>query len=69
VLRPLLERHPELVAEAEKIARVTVTDVKADAVAENVQQVVLDLDLDDLARAPDGRAGVTSSPPRPPGSS
>jgi hypothetical protein len=48
VLRSLLERHPELVAEAEEIARVTVTDVEADAVAENVQQAVLDLDIDDL---------------------
>jgi len=48
VLRALLERHPELVADAEEIARVTVTDVEADAVAEDVQQAVLDLDIDDL---------------------
>ncbi len=48
VLRSLLERHPELVAEAEEIARVTVTDVEADSVAVSVQQAVLDLDIEDL---------------------
>ena len=48
VLRSLLERHPELVAEAEAIARATVTDVDADAVAEDVERAVLGLDLDDL---------------------
>jgi len=48
VLRSLLERHPELVAEAEEIARARVTDVDPDAVAEDVEGVVLDLDLDDL---------------------
>jgi len=48
VLRSLLERHPELVAEAEEIARATVTAVDADAVAEEVEQVVLALDIDDL---------------------
>ena len=41
------ERHPELVPEAEEIARATVTDVDADAVAEDVAQAVLDLDTDD----------------------
>lgn len=53
VLRSLLERHPELIAEAEEIARVTVTDVDADAVAEDVAHAVLDLDIEDL----DTRAG------------
>ena len=53
MLRSLLDRHPELVAEAEEIARATVTDVDADAVAEDVEQAVLALDLDDL----DSRAG------------
>ena len=48
VLRSLLERHPQLVAEAECIARAVVTDVDAEAVAEEVEQVVLGLDLDDL---------------------
>jgi len=33
VLRSLLERHPQLVAEAEDIARAAVTDVDAEAVA------------------------------------
>ncbi|MGH7822517.1 MAG: hypothetical protein ACREQ9_22375, partial [Candidatus Binatia bacterium] len=48
MLRSLLDRHPELGAEAEEIARATLTDVDVDAVAENVEQAVLDLDLDDL---------------------
>ena len=56
VLRSLLERHPELVAEAEEIARARVTDVDPDAVAEDVQQAVLDLDIDDLGT----RAGSKS---------
>lgn len=56
VLRTLLERHPELVAEAEEIARVTVTEVDADAIAADVEQAVLDLDNDDL----DTRAGRKS---------
>ena len=52
VLRALLERHPELVGEAEEIARATVTEVDVSAVAEDVAQAVLDLDLEDLgARA------------------
>ena len=48
VLRSLLERHPELVAEAEEIASAAVTDVDAHAVAEDVEEAVLDLDLDAL---------------------
>lgn len=44
MLRSLLERRPELTAEAEEIARATVTDVDADAVAEDVEEAVLDLD-------------------------
>ncbi len=48
MLRSLLERHPELVAEAEEIATATVTDVDADALAEDVEQAVLALDIDDL---------------------
>jgi hypothetical protein len=48
VLRSLLERHPELVAEAEEIAGATVADVDADAVAKDVEQAVLALDIDDL---------------------
>ena len=48
VLRSLLERHPDLVAEAEAMANAVVTEVDADAVAEDVEQAVLDLDIDDL---------------------
>jgi hypothetical protein len=48
VLRSLLERHPELVAEAEEIAKATVTHVDADTIAEDVEQAVLALDIDDL---------------------
>lgn len=56
VLHTLVERHPELVAEAEEIARATVTEVDADVVAEDVEHAVLDLDNDDL----DTRAGSHS---------
>ncbi len=49
VLRSLLERHSELEAEAEEIARVVVADVDAEAVAEDVEQAVLGLDLEDLS--------------------
>lgn len=48
VLRSLLERHPQLVAEAEDLAEAAVTDVDVEAIAEDVEQVVLGLDLDDL---------------------
>lgn len=48
VLRGLLGRHPELVAEAEALAGAMVTDIHADSVAEDVEQAVLGLDLDDL---------------------
>ncbi len=44
VLRSILERHPDLAAEAEEIAKATVTDVDGEAVAEEVEQAVLDLD-------------------------
>ncbi len=48
LLRTILERHPELAAEAEEIAKATVADVEAEAVAEDVEQAVLDLDLSEL---------------------
>ncbi len=48
VLRALLQRHPELVAEAGDIARAAVAGVDADAVAEEVEQAVLTIDEDDL---------------------
>ena len=48
VLRSLLEHHPELVSEAENMARATVTDVDPDAVAEDIEQVVSDLDSEEL---------------------
>jgi hypothetical protein len=51
VLRALLARHPAL-AEAEELAKSVVTDVDVQAIADDVEQAVLDLDLDDLnARA------------------
>ena len=56
VLHSLLERHPELVAEAEQIAQATVTDVDAETVAEDVEETILGLDLDDL----EARAGRKS---------
>jgi hypothetical protein len=48
VLRALLKRHPELAAEAERLAKSVVTDLDVEAVADDVEQAVLDLDLDDL---------------------
>ncbi len=57
VLRALLERHPEFVPEAEEIARAMVADVDAEAVAESVEQAVLDLNIDDLG----ARAGRKAS--------
>ena len=48
VLRSLLGRHPELVSEAEDIARATVANVDLDVVAEDIEQVVLDLDIEEL---------------------
>jgi hypothetical protein len=48
VLRSLLDRHPELVEEAEENARAIVTDVDAGAVADEVEQAVLDLEVDEL---------------------
>jgi hypothetical protein len=48
LLRTLLERHPELAVEVEEIAKATVADVEAEAVAEDVEQAVLDLDLSEL---------------------
>ncbi len=46
VLRSLLDLHPELVGEAEEIARARIADVAAGAVADEVAQAVLDLDVD-----------------------
>jgi len=56
VLHSLLKHHPDLVAEAEEVATALVTHVDADAVAENVEKAVLDLNILDL----DGRAGRQS---------
>jgi hypothetical protein len=69
VLRSLLERHPDLVAEAEAMASAAVTEVDADAIAEDVEQAVLGLDIDDLGARAGRKSWVTASPPRPPGSS
>jgi len=56
VLRSLLERHSELVQEAEELARAVVTDVDVEAIADEVEHAVLDLDVDDL----NARAGRTA---------
>jgi hypothetical protein len=48
VLRILLQRHPKLEAEAEEIARVTVTEIDAEDIAADVEYAVLALDYDDL---------------------
>lgn len=46
VLWSLLKLHPHLVHEAEEIARVTITGSGAEAIAEDVEQVVLGLGID-----------------------
>ncbi|MBI3768362.1 MAG: hypothetical protein HY271_07670 [Deltaproteobacteria bacterium] len=56
MLRSLLERHPDLVPEVEELAQAVVTDVDAEAIADEVEHAVLDLDLEDL----NARAGRTS---------
>jgi hypothetical protein len=56
VLRSILERHPELAAEAEELARAAVSEVDAEIVADDVKEAVSDLDLDDLGT----RAGPQS---------
>jgi hypothetical protein len=56
VLRTLLARHPALAAEAEELAKSVVTDVDVQAIADDLEQALLDLDLDDL----NARAGRTS---------
>jgi hypothetical protein len=56
VLRTLLARHPALAAEAAELAKSVVADVDGQAIADDLEQVLLDLDLDDL----NARAGRTS---------
>ena len=52
MLRALIARHPELAAEAEQLSRAVVTRVDAEAVAAEVEDAVLALELDELnARA------------------
>jgi hypothetical protein len=48
VLRALIARHPELAADAEQLSRAAVTQVDAEAIAAEVEDAVLALDLDDL---------------------
>src|ERR1044071_1811112 len=55
VLRALLERHPGRIAEAEELAAATVTDVDAQVIADDVEQAVLGVDIDQL----NTRAGRT----------
>jgi hypothetical protein len=55
VLRSLLEGHPQFVPQAEALARAAVGDVDVEAVADEVEQALPDLDLDDLNE----RAGRT----------
>ncbi len=58
MLRSLLEGHPELVREAEELARAVVTDVDVEAIAGEVEDAVLGLDIDDLnTRAGRRRSG------------
>jgi hypothetical protein len=56
VLHALLERHPELLPEAEGLAKTVVADVDVESIAEEVEHAVLEIDLDDLG----ARTGRTS---------
>jgi hypothetical protein len=53
VLRRLLAGHPELLPEAEEIARCTLGDISFETIASEVEDSIRQLSLDDL----DGRAG------------
>ena len=53
VLQRLLTVHPELLAEAEEISRMTLGDVSFESIAGDVEDSIRQLDLDDL----NGRAG------------
>jgi len=53
VLRRLLAGHPELLPEAEEIARSTLGDTSFESIASEVEDSIQQLSLDDL----DGRAG------------
>src|ERR1700737_2996563 len=56
VLRLLLALHPELVAQAEEIAKSAIANVNAEDVAEDGEQAILGIDMDDVA----ARAGRKS---------
>ena len=49
MLRTLLDRHRELRAEAERIARETLVDIRPDEIATRVERAVLGVDADRLA--------------------
>ena len=53
VLQRLLTVHPELLAEAEEISRMTLGDVSFESIAGDLEDSIRQLDLDDL----NGRAG------------
>ena len=53
VLRRLLADHPELLSEAQKISRSTLSDVSFESIASEVEDSIRQLSLDDL----NGRAG------------
>jgi hypothetical protein len=46
-LRVLLDRHPELRAEAESIGTTAITDARSDAIADEIEEAILGLGLDD----------------------
>lgn len=60
VLRRLLTAHPELAAEAEQIARSVLSEVSFESVADDVEDALRSLNLDDLnSRAGRHRWGYT----------
>lgn len=61
ILRALLERHPELTAEATVMAEAAITGAHADGIANAVEHAILALDIDALGdRAGEHGDGYTS---------
>ena len=57
VLSALLEMHPDLVPDAERLARAAIQEVDVEAVARTVENAVCHLDLDDLGERSGRRRG------------
>jgi hypothetical protein len=68
ILHRLLAAHPELQAEAEQTARLLLSRVSFESVAEDVEHALRSLDIDDLGAESGGLAEATRRQQKPPGS-